>query len=309
MGRGVCGLGCREPQVWVCWGSCGWKHLGCCPRAERPVIASSRMLAVPDTRCEAAAAAANLKGRELDREGWKTLGAAEEVGANRLPPPPGRSSPVRQTPCAPSLIPQMGLGLPAELRGLAGTWDLSCVLSVCQMKPCPTVLQACVPYWGSCEVLGVFGSTAGNQFLGGWRGPLVQDGKRGWLQAMPRAARGPGGVPGASSPCSVLLPSDVCFSGSRLRGFLSWSWDPSPRFVVRSGREAELCTSWQPSPLPMGCASWPCFAENRRVLCSCQNSCPPGAGGQTHCPTAAEPLLCQGRWDVRGMHMVVRAPC
>lgn len=91
----------------------------------------------------------------------------EQIGS---PPPPGRSSPVRQTPCAPSLILQMGLGLPAELRGLAGTWDLSCVLSVCQMKPCPTVLQACVPYWGSCEVLGVFGSTGGNQFLGGLEG-------------------------------------------------------------------------------------------------------------------------------------------
>lgn len=118
----MCGLGCREPQVWVCWGSCGWKHLGCCPRAERPVIASSRMLAVPDTRCEAAAAAANLKGRELDREGWKTLGAAEEVGANRLPPPPRPQLSRASDSLCPKSHPADGPGAPRRAPGIS--WDL-----------------------------------------------------------------------------------------------------------------------------------------------------------------------------------------
>lgn len=99
VGWGHVAWGAGSPRCGSAGGSCGWKHLGCCPCAERPVIASSRTLAVPDTRCEAVAAAANLKGRELDREGWKILGAAEEVGANHPPP-------AAALPCVRLSVPQ-----------------------------------------------------------------------------------------------------------------------------------------------------------------------------------------------------------
>lgn len=168
VGWGHVAWGAGSPRCGSAGGSCGWKHLGCCPCAERPVIASSRTLAVPDTRCEAVAAAANLKGRELDREGWKILRAAEEVGANHPPRP--QLSRVSDSLC-PKPHPADGPGAPCRALGII--WDLGSQL--CAERPSDEAVShraaSMRASMGGCEVLGVFGRTSGHLFLGCWRDP------------------------------------------------------------------------------------------------------------------------------------------